>query len=199
MAGKRKNNAKKKVDNQKVPKKQVVQAKTEEDAKTEDTVFVWFMKLFVKQILLLILIGLIPMFWWTFNELESMPKDNLWKNYQSKKFLLSTGLLLMVEGVLYNLLPIDLIPDFLVYGKVDDHIASGIAVVGIFMMFIGYNFGKGICPDSFETVADIIKLIFSIIMPFLSFLQNLLIKCFTSDWNPFKLLVKEIMKLLGIF
>jgi len=94
---------------------------------------------------------------------EDIPKEY----YLTVKFLMSTGSLMTAMGMGYVSLPIDVIPDIIpIFGSMDDFIAKMIAGAGIMMMYMGYRFGSGETPQSFQIVVTVVSTIYNIVVPF---------------------------------
>ena len=119
-----------------------------------------------KQILLLLLIfyGL-PVFWWTYNDMDKSPENDY---FLTVRFLMSTGSLMTAMSVGYMILPFTFIPRTIpIVGGLDDIIAKMIAGGGMMMFYAGYKFGTGEVPREFQMTVTFVAMIYNIMVPFL--------------------------------
>jgi hypothetical protein len=90
---------------------------------------------FIKQIVLLASMMCVLIVWWRYNELNdsttfSGPQSIIL--FSTAKFLISTGTAIFVLGLVYQLLPIDIIPDFVpFFGRLDDILAGMVMGIGM--------------------------------------------------------------------
>eukprot|EP00548_Thalassiothrix_antarctica_P020384 CAMPEP_0194188424 /NCGR_PEP_ID=MMETSP0154-20130528/54972_1 /TAXON_ID=1049557 /ORGANISM="Thalassiothrix antarctica, Strain L6-D1" /LENGTH=147 /DNA_ID=CAMNT_0038908837 /DNA_START=67 /DNA_END=507 /DNA_ORIENTATION=+ len=80
-------------------------------------------------------------------------------NFTSKRFLMSTGILMILMGMAYIGLPIDLLPDFIpLIGNLDNMLARMVGGAGFMMCYLGYLFGTGDTPKELEQIVNITRI-----------------------------------------
>ena len=86
--------------------------------------------------------------------------------YGTVQVTASLGLALFVAGVAYRALPLNLIPNFLpIVGHLDDALAGAVAVAGVALMYIGWQYGTGPKPTEMVIVAEMVSRVWDLLRP----------------------------------
>ena len=86
--------------------------------------------------------------------------------YGTVQVTASLGLALFVAGVAYRALPLNLIPNFLpIVGHLDDALAGAVAVAGVALMYLGWQYGTGPKPTEMVIVAEMVSRVWDLLRP----------------------------------
>jgi len=121
---------------------------------------------------------LLPVLWWRYNRDDmAYPHTNTpYPNgtvfaVSSCKFLVSTGVCLIVASCVYHCFPLDFIPEIAPkIGRFNDVVAGVVMGFGISLCVLGYWLGSGPIPSDIDFVARVFRSVFGLMRPWLELL-----------------------------